>query len=78
MKGVAAATRQEKEKWLLQPIGIASTVAWFGCIFGFVYYYFGFVDLEVVVVGLCAALGVIAGLLLWGTKRIADAAHGRI
>lgn len=73
----AAATREKKEKWLLQPISIASSIAWFGCIFGFVYYYFGLVDLELVAVGLCAALGIIAGLLLWGIKRINDAVHGR-
>lgn len=70
-------TFQEKEKWLLRPVAIAGSIAWFAGIFGFVYYYFGMLGHETIILLLVAALAINAGLLIWGVARIQKAARGQ-
>lgn len=70
-------TFEEKEKWLLRPVSIAGSIAWFAGIFGFAYYYFGLLNHETIILLLVAALAVNAGLLIWGVARIARAARGQ-
>lgn len=77
MSTIAIETRQQKEKWLLRPVAIAGSIAWFAGIFGFVYYYFGIYSHETLILMLIAALAVNAGLLIWGVARIQNAIRGR-
>jgi hypothetical protein len=70
-------TFEDKEKWLLRPLSIASSIAWFMSIGGFVYFYFGIYEHETIILMLIAALAVNAGLLIWCTARIARAARGQ-
>lgn len=72
----SATTFEEKEKWLLRPVAIAGSIAWFAGIFGFVYYYFGLLHHEAIILLLVAAFAVNAGLLIWGVARITKAARG--
>lgn len=71
-------TREEKLKWLLRPVEWASNVAAFGAVFGFVFWYFEMYGDTTLIVALVAMLALIAGLLIWGSARISNAARGRL
>lgn len=71
-------TREEKLKWLLQPVEWASNVAFFGAVFGFVFWYFEIYGATTLIVALVAMLALIAGLLIWASARISNAARGRL
>lgn len=65
-------TREDKLKWLLRPAQWASSLSFFGAIFGFVYWYYGVYSAETVVIALSGALGVNAALLIWTVGRISN------
>lgn len=65
-------TREDKLKWLLRPAEWASTLSFFGAIFGFVFWYFGIYSAETLVIALCAALCANAVLLIWAVGRVSN------
>lgn len=72
----ADAIRRNKERWLVHPIDLAGCSSFFGGFMGLLMWLTG---IEVGYV-LTIAIGsniVSAGLLLWGTRRIINAARGR-
>lgn len=70
-------TREDKLKWLLRPVEWASSVAFFSAVFGLVYWYFEEMDVNHLVLALCAALAVTSGLLIWAVARLTNAARWR-
>lgn len=69
------ATREDKVTWLFRPVEWSSNVAFFGAIFGFVMWYFGIYDADILVIALCIALGLNFGLAMWALSRLNNAAR---
>lgn len=65
-------TREDKLKWLLRPTQWASSLSFFGAIFGFVFWHYGIYSAETLVIALGAALGVNAVLLFWAVARVSN------
>lgn len=72
MSTAAHGSREEKLKWLLRPVEWASTLSFFGAVFGFVYWYFEIYSAQTVAVLLAAALAANAVLLMWAIARISN------
>lgn len=78
MAAIAAnASFRNKEKRFLLPLTMASNVAFFCGLFGFVYAWFGIADARVLAYGLIAAMLVTFGLLTWGLARLQNVIRGR-
>lgn len=78
MSRAVFATRQEKEQFLLRPLSLASSVAFFSFVFGIVFWLEGEISGHVLAGGLVVAMGITSALLFWAMKRVTDAARGRI
>lgn len=69
-------SREEKFKWLIRPFQWAFSVTLMTALFGFSLATDPTINDDIVIAGLIAALGGIAGILLWGVIRLRAAYEG--
>lgn len=72
-----SATRQEKEKWLTRPLDWAGHCGMYGSIFAGLGWFNGDIDLSIVAGIALGTILVMIGLLMWGIRRVHNAARGR-
>jgi hypothetical protein len=77
MSIAAHETREEKGKWLVRPVNWASNVVFFSFVFGAIYYWFGLLEDQTLIISLVVAMGIASVLLIWAYARITNAARGR-
>lgn len=75
MSVAAYETRREKLEWLTRPIEWAYLASVFGGIIGALMWYNGDVSIENIAAVAIGSNIIAAGLLLWGTVRLTNAAR---
>lgn len=78
MSIATTATREDKEKWLLRPVDWAWSLSCYAAFFGIFFYFEGVMPIEELCVLLLVAITMIAGMLLWGIRRLMNVARGRL
>jgi hypothetical protein len=73
--GIAAtASREDKTNWLLRPFEWAFTVSWYAACFGIAIYWTGKAHEFHLLEWMVASTVVISGLMIWGIRRMKEAA----